>query len=552
MARKKSVNIGDMNAYLDQKTGYIRLTSKSKGILRREGMVLNVKPRTHEHSLLLQAIEEKHGDMDLEGLIYTPPRLATKYPLDSSAQLSRVPVGENAANGDTYYWVPGADLGDEFAPHLLITGNEGVGKTSAILNILGHLTSFPDDCQVLYTARDANMETAKEVLPTVENVSFYAHDDGNKSVFHDALYEMRERYLIIEEKPWDEYKETQETFKPIYVVIDDFMRVISDKAEDAHVRILEEIVMLGRATKIHVVLAATPVEVSGLLTEKAIFEFGQKLHYNANESRGLKKYRIQAELFASEKVIVPYHVQEPPLDMSNSVYRWNHLLSEAQPNALPDKIQLTDEHWKLTDVNVAEIIPLGVMQNGKPRFWAPLREYFHAYVHGGAGTGKTNIISVILKSVARRPHKRTAFYFSAKEDALRDTDANNVYKYGLGEENLFWQAIAEREVFVDNTYIVIDEAERLFNSSEIPPEERKRNVQALSDLLTVNSSNVRETVSVVLVSQQPISHVLPQHLHEHFYLDIKTSMENGAYQAEIISSDSASNSKERIITPFHL
>lgn len=557
MARKKSVNIGEMTAYLDEKTGYIRLTSRSKGILRKEGLVLNVKPGTHEHSLLIQAIEEKHGDVDLEGLIYTPPRLAIKQGLESPKELSAIPLGENALNGETYYWKSEVGNEDEISSHLLITGEKGAGKTSAVINILDHLTRFPADCEIRLSFIQEQAEAVKEMLPTTENISFYPHEYIRNPLFHNALTEMNKRYLFLDQKAGrklsrEKLYKAREKLKPIYIVIDSLPWATS---EGSNTDILADLIMLGGMARMHVVLATTPEAVSRTLTEATIFEIGQKVHYDTTVSRGLREYRAQATLHGREKKIVPYLAPDPNRSTIGVTSGWHNLLSKTQPNALPytaDKSQIEEHTWKLIYNGLNENIPLGMHDRGEPVVWLPSSKHFaNAYVWGSTGTGKTNMISVILEHITRDdlPRPRRVFCLGGEEEELlKDTNVANLRTHLFNEEGHFIQAVEERDLFTGDTYIIIDESDKLFTAFTERPQENAKSLKLLSDLLA-NNGDSRETVHVIVTSQMPLSQVIPEHLQKDFYLEIETYREDdGAFRAEITSG--GRNTEKTVITPF--
>lgn len=194
-------------------------------------------------------------------LIPTPiPDYITRPEVNVNYKWNIIPLGVGANKKEV-------SIDIRTAPHVLISGASGTGKSIIIKNVLTHCIENPSDWEVAivdltkiefpqYIEYDAVSSVVTDLTSTLE-------------VFRNAKKEMYKRYEILEEKGLNNFsdlKNTPEVRKPLLILIDEYATLMAggvktdegrqeDEMSAEIVKISMEIARLGRAAGIHMVLA---------------------------------------------------------------------------------------------------------------------------------------------------------------------------------------------------------------------------------------------------------------------------------------------------------
>lgn len=260
-----TVDMGNMRAHLDPKTGFIRLTCTDKDSrLKREGFVVNLTPGSREYRMVAEQLMDGEGDR-LQEIQHQEPTdivLSDKYRSDD---LFTVPLGIRSDKSVLHWNILGGSSKSTTGSHLSIDGATGSGKTVLLHSILDHLNRHRKSTRVLFYDGMGGRFVYHDILRHLEmpdeHIAVYADEDT--SFLHKAHRMMRDRAQFLEQRGVSAQDAIREgTLDAVFVVVDEYSRMRKKMTKDEKI-LWEHMLAHGHWSGVHVLVTSQDFRFAG-------------------------------------------------------------------------------------------------------------------------------------------------------------------------------------------------------------------------------------------------------------------------------------------------
>lgn len=250
--RKNYLTLEDVRISYDEKTDTVHITSKDKDIPKNSGGFHLALNHGRQSELILREMLQEAG------LLTPRPELRTHVMFEDSKYSTwhQFPLGVDAED-NVIAW----DI--DKAPHLLMTGSTGGGKSVFERNIIFHCLLHPKKFSIIgIDLKKVELSPYAKYEDVVWSISKTV-EEASKSI-NTVRESMLNRYTYMEEVGVNHYTDLPTSERAIILLIDEALMLLEENGvesdEEASVKRemrkhLLDISRLGRAAGVHLVLS---------------------------------------------------------------------------------------------------------------------------------------------------------------------------------------------------------------------------------------------------------------------------------------------------------